>query len=63
MSGVMRNYNQRMPERQIDALRALREQTGLSVSELIRRMFDYCIRDHVFNEIVPAMSGQVSVGR
>jgi len=63
MHMVKKRYNQYMETYQIDKFESLRNQTGISVSELMRRMFDLCLTDNVVNQIIPCMSGQISVGR
>lgn len=51
-----------IPMRQQDAIRDLHEQTGLGMSELVRRMFDFCLSQPTLNQLVPNMSGQIHVG-
>lgn len=38
------------------------QQTGLTRSELIRRMLDHCLQDHVLNILVPSQSGHLTAG-
>jgi len=38
---------------------ALKDFTGLNLSELTRRLFDYCLQEHRLNDIVPSMSGKM----
>jgi hypothetical protein len=54
-------FNHFWSERQADTLELLKEQTGLTKSEIIRRMFDYCCSAEVLNTLVPAMSGHLRV--
>lgn len=49
------------PERQKQQLLEAKEQTGLSLSELLRRMMDHCLTTGVMNELVPSMSGRLEV--
>lgn len=35
---------------------------GLTASELFRRMLDYCHQDHILDQLVPCMSGQLTIG-
>ena len=51
----------KLPERQKDELRRRSEMTGLSVSELLRRMIDHCCQETVMNSLVPSMSGRQNV--
>lgn len=41
----------------------LHGQTGLTKSELMRRMFDYCLQEFVINQLVPTMSGSLTVAK
>lgn len=52
-------YNQYLEVRQVATFESLRDHTGITVSELMRRMFDYCFQESVMNQIVPCMSGQL----
>jgi hypothetical protein len=42
-----------------EAIISLKEQSGLNLSELTRRMFDYCLQEHRLNELIPSMSGRM----
>lgn len=55
----MKLQNLLMPARQPIALRIISDQIGLTVSETMRRMVDYCLRPEVFYEVIPAVSGMV----
>lgn len=48
-----------LPERQDAGLRSVAEQTGLSYSELLRRMVDNCLQSQTLNQLVPSMSGKI----
>ena len=50
-------------DRQMGMLREVSEQTSLSVSEVMRRMYDHCLQPVVLNQLVPSMSGQINVGK
>lgn len=39
-------------------LHRVSEQSQLSISDLVRRMVDYCVKEPILNEVVPCMSGQ-----
>jgi hypothetical protein len=43
-------------------LREVSVQTGLSMSDLLRRMMGHFLRNDNFNEIIPSLSGQVKIG-
>ena len=51
-----------LPPRQKDDLKDLSEKTGLSMSELVRRMIDQCSFGVGLGNLIPAMSGSVRVG-
>jgi hypothetical protein len=55
----LRPYTQRLADRQIVSLEKLRDQAGISVSELMRRMIDYCLQEEEINHIVPCLSGRL----
>jgi len=46
---------------QEDNLRQLSDQSGLPAAELVRRILDRSFADTVLNEIVPTLSGYLSV--
>lgn len=48
-------------ERQMSDLRELSTITELSMSELLRRMVDYCVRTEAMDRVVPCMSGRLQV--
>ena len=48
---------------QREEIRIRSEQTGLTAAELLRRMMDYCSQETVMNQLVPNMSGYLSIGR
>lgn len=50
-----------LPSRQVDNLKLLSEMTGSSVSDWIRKFIDYGMQDRSLNEIIPWMSGSISV--
>lgn len=56
-------YNLRMEREQLEALSQLRQQTGITVSELMRKMVVYCTQGQVINEVIPCMSGQLILRR
>ena len=56
-------YLVQTPERQHRDFQSLKEQTELSIAELMRRMFDHCLQTNLMNEIVPNMSGRLTVGK
>lgn len=60
---AMRHLNVQVPDRHRDKMETLQSQTGLTLSELMRRMFDYCLQPQVLNMLVPCMSGQMQTGR
>ena len=45
----MKRYNFYLPEQQVDSLRNVSKQTGLSVSELLRRAIDELLKSYVSN--------------
>ena len=47
----------------LDSLRGVADQVGMTASELLRRMLDHCLQPRVLGELVPALSGQLRVGR
>ncbi len=55
----MQRINHFVPERHVEQFRSLARQTEIPVAELMRRMFDFCLKPDVINVIVPSMSGQV----
>lgn len=57
----VKRHNQFLLERQLEQFKTLSELTEISVSELMRRMFDHCLRADVLNTIVPAMSGHMEI--
>lgn len=57
----MERLNFFFPGRQAEGLRSLAHQTELSSSELLRRMVDYCLKGNVLNELVPQLSGNISL--
>ena len=46
---------------EVSKLRLLSERTEFTLSDWLRRMIDYCLQDRVLNELLPSMSGSVSV--
>lgn len=54
----MEGFYFRIPERQKENVKNLSERTGLTASELMRRLIDASTHPVVFNLIVPSMSGQ-----
>lgn len=58
----MYHVNSYIPDRQGVELQSLRERSGLSLSEIIRRLIDYGLQERVLNEIVPSMSGSFTKG-
>lgn len=57
----MYKLNLQAPDRQGEALHELAEKTGLSISELVRRMVDHCSREQILNELVPSSSGYLRI--
>lgn len=49
-------------ERHMEDFRSLSAQTGEPMAEIMRRLWDYGLRPHVLNEIIPCMSGQLETG-
>ena len=45
----MKRYNFYFPEQQIETLRKISKDTGISMAELIRRAIDNLIKDYVSN--------------
>ena len=58
---TMVQFNFLVSERQQGDVKNLASQTGLTASELMRRLIDAARTPTVFNLIVPAMSGQLVV--
>ncbi len=52
-----------MPDRHRNGLREMSDQTELSVSELLRRMVDHCFQPAVTNDMLPCMSGRITIGQ
>lgn len=48
-----------VPERQLDEFRHLSAVTDEPIAEIMRRVWDYGLRETVLNEIIPCMSGQL----
>ncbi len=59
----MERMNQYLPAYQTQALRELRQRTDLSVAEWMRKMIDHCLQPKVLNELLPPMSGHLSIRR
>lgn len=57
----MYHLNSYIPDRQGQELQSLKERSGLSLSELIRRILDNSLREHVLNDIIPPMSGHLNI--
>ena len=57
----MSKYLLNLPDERYDALRELKEQTQMPVAALLRLMVLHCTQQHVFNEMLPSMSGQVQL--
>ena len=53
---------QHLPEQQVKALHDLKELTGLTMTELSRRMIEHCLKEQVLNEVLPCLSGQLRLG-
>ncbi len=51
-----------LPQRHQAEIRSLQSQTGLGMSELVRRMLDLSLQKDSLNQIVPTMSGQLYTG-
>ena len=60
---MRQQYNLRIPRDVITSFEQLKQQTGITVSELMRMMFCHCMTPPVLNEIVPCMSGSLSVSK
>ena len=56
-------YQQLWSEKQAEELQRLSELTQLPKTELVRRFFDFCTKENNLNELIPAMSGHLTVGR
>lgn len=48
---------------QVATLRAIQEATQIPISEFVRRVFDYCLRPEIVNELIPTMSGSNIIKR
>lgn len=57
----MYHFNGYFDDRQGDYLQRMKQNTGIGISEYLRRLLDYSIREEIVNELVPAMSGQLQV--
>lgn len=55
----MYHFNFYLPERQMQRLRSVSSQTDLSVSELMRLMFEHGLQPKVLNRLLPTCSGQI----
>ncbi len=49
-----------MAEHHVSGLARLRDQTGITVSELLRKMLDNFLCEPKLNQIIPACSGQMN---
>lgn len=47
---------------QSEMLDRLTDQTGLSFSEFMRRMIDQCLQEYALNNMIPHMSGKITIG-
>ena len=57
----MTRFNLFIPDRQLNTFYKLSQDTGLAVADLMRRMYDYCLREPVLCDIVPCMSGTATL--
>jgi hypothetical protein len=48
-----------LPDRYAQELRQVAQQTGLTLTEVLRRMMDHCLQGPVLNQLVPCMSGSL----
>lgn len=55
-------FNHMWSSGQAHALEQIKEATGLTKSEIVRRMFDYCCSSEQLNRLAPAFSGQIQLG-
>ncbi len=53
----MLRYNQFLTESQFAHLHAAHALTGLTCSEIFRRMLDHCCQQETFNVLFPSVSG------
>lgn len=44
-------------------LHHIKQVTGLTMNEINRRFYDYCLSQAALNQIVPSYSGQIKVQR
>lgn len=51
----------RIPERYVDNFQNLAKETGITVSELKRRMYDFCFQEKILNEMLPSLSGSIQI--
>lgn len=56
-----KHFNLLIPERQWEHLSNISTQTEIKISELMRRILDYGLKQQVLNEIIPSMSGQIKI--
>ena len=54
---MSRIYPTRYPEQYYVRLLFVREVTGLSVADILRRMAGHCLQPHVLNQLIPCNSG------
>lgn len=52
-----------LSDRQREGLKSIAEQTGYSQSELVRRTLDYVLTSQGINQVIPALSGTISIRR
>ncbi len=57
-----KQYSHWIPDRQMDHFRELQTQTGVCVSETMRRMYDLCFSEPIISQLFPSMSGQIKLG-
>lgn len=59
----MRQYNQFMTSDSLEFLHEVSDETGLTVSEIVRRMVDHCSRASVLYVVIPErFSGRIQIG-
>lgn len=59
----MADYLLRLPDWQMDALRSVREQTGVKIAEILRQVIGEGLRRERLDEQFPALSGRIQLVR
>ncbi len=55
-------FNHMWSSGQAFMLEQIKDATGLTKSEIVRRMFDHCCSSEQLNRLCPAYSGQIQLG-